>query len=146
MHVSIEKSKVRLSSPEAFRAFYEEALPRVYTYFFHRCGGIASLAEDLTQETFLAAVAEIRKGKSVTAPVPWVQGIARHKLMDHYRRKAREERELAVSREAEISDDQLPTSDEEDLRERALAALGLMPASQRAALSSAISMICQSPR
>jgi hypothetical protein len=25
--------------PERFRAFYEDALPRIYGYFLHRCGG-----------------------------------------------------------------------------------------------------------
>ncbi len=123
-----------LSRPEAFRAFYEEALPRVYSYFFHRCGGAASVAEDLTQDTFLAAVAEIRKGKSVTAAVPWVLGIAKHKLLDHYRRQKREERKAAMSREAQLSEDRLSTVDEGESRERALAALGSIPAFQRAAL------------
>ena len=126
---------MRLSSPEGFRAFYEETLPRVYTYFFHRCGGIASVAEDLTQEAFLAAVGEIKKGRPVKDPLPWVLGIARHKLLDHYRRQKREERTSAVSWEGQRSDDQLLTWDEEDSRERALAALGSMPASQRAALA-----------
>ena len=123
-----------LAQPQAFRAFYEEALPRVYSYLFHRCGGVVSNAEDLTQETFLAAVAEIRRGKSVTTPVPWVLGIARHKLLDHYRRQKREEGNVAVSWEAQGSDDQLLVRDEDGSRERALAALGSVPASQRAAL------------
>ena len=54
-----------------FRRFYEDALPRVYGYLLHRCGGSASVAEDLTQETFLAAVAELKKGsrRRCTRPV-----------------------------------------------------------------------------
>jgi len=134
MYVSTKESQVQLNQPEAFRAFYEEALPRVYTYFYYRCGGITPVAEDLSQETFLAAVAEIRKGKPVTAPVPWLLGIARHKLLDHYRRQKREERKLAVSWEAQPSDDRLLTWDREDSRERALAALRSVPAPQQAAL------------
>jgi Sigma-70 region 2 len=42
-----------------------------------------SVAEDLTQETFLAAVAELEKGRRVEAPVRWIYGIARHKLLEH---------------------------------------------------------------
>src|SRR3972149_7997714 len=101
MHVPTEESEVLLSQRDDFRAFYEEALPRVYTYLFHRCGGSVSVAEDLTQETFLAAVAEIKKGKHVNAAVPWVLGIAKHKLLDHYRRQKREERRFVASWEAQ---------------------------------------------
>jgi DNA-directed RNA polymerase specialized sigma24 family protein len=46
------------TSPRSFAAFYDQALPRVHGYFFYRCGGSARVAEDLTQERFLAAVVE----------------------------------------------------------------------------------------
>ncbi|HKF90254.1 MAG TPA: sigma factor, partial [Acidimicrobiia bacterium] len=39
----------------AFLAFYQEAVPEVYGYFLHRCRDSIT-AEDLTSETFLAAV------------------------------------------------------------------------------------------
>ena len=48
---------------EEFRAFYGAALPRVYGYLLHRCGSSAT-AEDLTQETFLAAVVECAEGEA----------------------------------------------------------------------------------
>ena len=41
---------------------YERALPHVYGYLLRRCGSVA-VAEDLTAETFLAAVATIRNGR-----------------------------------------------------------------------------------
>lgn len=68
---------------------YDEALPQVYGYLLSRCGHRA-LAEDLTAETFLAAV------KAPDVSVPWLIGVARHKLVDHWRRQAREERSLAL--------------------------------------------------
>ncbi len=69
---------------------YDEALPQVYGYLLSRCGERA-LAEDLTAETFLAAV---RADAEVS--VPWLIGVARHKLVDHWRRQSREERSLAL--------------------------------------------------
>ena len=69
---------------------YDEALPQVYGYLLSRCGQRA-LAEDLTAETFLAAV---RTEAEVS--VPWLIGVARHKLVDHWRRQSREERSLAL--------------------------------------------------
>src|SRR5262245_15788032 len=75
--------------PESFGAFYDDALPRIYGYFLHRCGGSVQVAEDLTQETFLAAVNELKKRRRVKTPMGWIYGIARHKLLDHYRRQER---------------------------------------------------------
>ena len=122
------------TTPEAFRAFYEQALPRVYGYFLHRCGGSVQLAEDLTQETFLAAVAELKKGKQVRRPIAWIYGIARHKLLDHYRAQERLERRLAPAEQADEIEDEVVVPDEEQARERATAALAAIAASQRAAL------------
>src|ERR687892_738390 len=60
-----EPAHAPLVEVDAFRKFYEQALPRIYGYFYHRCGRAAGTAEDLTQETFLAAVTELRKGRRV---------------------------------------------------------------------------------
>src|SRR5215211_2848025 len=87
-----EETEALTPDPALFNAFYEEALPRIYGYFLHRCGGSVPVAEDLTQETFLAAVAELKKGRRVQMPIAWIYGIARHKLMDHYRTQERVER------------------------------------------------------
>jgi RNA polymerase sigma-70 factor (ECF subfamily) len=72
---------------------YDSALPLVYGYLLPRCGGVA-LAEDLTAETFLAAVDEARRADPARMSVPWIVGVARHKLMDHWRRQYREQRGL----------------------------------------------------
>lgn len=77
-----------------FRASYAESLPHVYGYLLRRVGGNAALAEDLTQETYVAAVTElVRRRQPVILTVPWLVGVARHKLVDHFRRQAREERQ-----------------------------------------------------
>jgi RNA polymerase sigma-70 factor, ECF subfamily len=89
----------------AFLAFYQEAVPEVYGYFLHRRGESAT-AEDLTSETFLAAVRNIEDGRPVPLDIPWVIGVARHKLADHWRRRARDERLLdALERDPELEDD-----------------------------------------
>lgn len=59
----------------------------VYGYFVRRCGDRAT-AEDLTSETFLAAMDAARKSDPPPISVPWLLGVARHKLADHYRRGA----------------------------------------------------------
>ena len=76
-------------------AIYAVALPQVYGYLLPRCGSVA-LAEDLTAETFMAAVAAVRGGGVREVTVAWLVGVARHKLVDHWRRLAREQRGLAT--------------------------------------------------
>ncbi|ORB28674.1 RNA polymerase sigma factor [Mycolicibacterium parafortuitum] len=71
--------------PRALLALYDEALPQVYGYFVRRCGDRGT-AEDLTSETFLAAMDAARKPEPPPLTVPWLIGVARHKLADHYRR------------------------------------------------------------
>lgn len=132
MDVAVREAEALGLAPEKFRAFYEEALPRIYGYFLHRCGGSVPVAEDLTQETFLASVDELKKGRLPETPIPWIYGIARHKLLDHYRKQSRVERPLADAAFA-LDDAAFPVQDESG-RERAVAALAAVPAAQRTAL------------
>lgn len=121
-----------LADAEVFRAFYDEALPRLYSYFFHRCGGEQAVAEELTQETFVAAVKELRKRRPIDQPLPWIFGIARHKLVDHYRRQDRNERVAARGDPIDLDERAWETTEQRELTLRALAAL---PTAQRAALA-----------
>ncbi|OFJ54335.1 RNA polymerase sigma factor [Mycolicibacterium grossiae] len=73
--------------PRALLALYDEALPSVYGYFVRRCRDRGT-AEDLTSETFLAAMDAARRPAPPPITVPWLIGVARHKLADHYRRGA----------------------------------------------------------
>ncbi len=89
---------------------YGVALPHVYGYLLARCGR-AALAEELTAETFLAAVDAVRRPDPPTLSVPWIVGVARHKLVDHWRRQARDERRLQA-----LVDDTPPPEDPWDVQ------------------------------
>jgi RNA polymerase sigma-70 factor (ECF subfamily) len=73
-------------APYRLLELYDDALPVVYGYFVRRCGDQAT-AEDLTSETFLAAMDAARRSDPPPLAVPWLLGVARHKLADHYRRR-----------------------------------------------------------
>jgi RNA polymerase sigma-70 factor (ECF subfamily) len=118
----------------AFLAFYDEALPHVYGYLVHRCGTPA-LAEELTSESFLAAVDTVRAGGGAKVSLPWIIGVARHKLMDHWRRQTREQRGVRV-----LADDArtAPEDDPWDVRldvVRARQTLEMVAPHHRAALT-----------
>src|ERR1700742_183194 len=54
----------------ALLALYDEALPLVYGYFIRRCGDRGA-AEDLTSETFLAAMDAARRVEPPPISIPW---------------------------------------------------------------------------
>src|ERR671932_1420420 len=89
-----DQPRPRASDPVL--AIYRVALPQVYGYLLPRCGS-AALAEDLTGETFLAAVNATRQGRLTEVSTAWLVGVARHKLVDHWRRQEREQRSLAAT-------------------------------------------------
>ena len=96
---------IPLASARALVELYDRALPEVYGYLKLRCGDYA-LAEDLTAETFLAACDAVDRAKVGDVTVAWLIGIARHKLVDHWRRAARHERRLrAVAGQTEPAED-----------------------------------------
>lgn len=80
----------------AFAAFYDCAVRELYRYFHRATAGDRRVAEDLTQDTFVAAIRAFKSGQSDAITMPWLMGVARHKLIDHYRRRAREERKLSL--------------------------------------------------
>jgi RNA polymerase sigma-70 factor (ECF subfamily) len=113
-------------------AIYPHALPQVYGYMVPRCGSVV-LAEDLAAETFMAAVAATRRHPPPHVSVAWLIGIARHKLVDHWRRSERERRGLAgVGQEDRPSED--PWGEFLDAQAAHVALLQL-PGPQRAALT-----------
>src|SRR4051812_34623244 len=77
-------------------ALYDRALPEVYGYLVRRCDS-AAIAEDLTSETFMAAVDAVQRDRVPQMATAWLIAVARHKLVDHWRRQAREEAKLALA-------------------------------------------------
>lgn len=120
------------SDPDAVVALYAQALPQVYGYLLPRCRNVV-VAEDLTAETFLAAVAATKQGAAPEVSIGWLVGIARHKLVDHWRRLDREERSLASAQDLvqEVDD----PWDAEMERDVVYAALSELNAFQQAALT-----------
>lgn len=112
-------------------AIYDRALPQVYGYLLPRCGSVAA-AEDITAETFLAAVDALERGTAAVPTVAWLIGVARHKLVDHWRRVGREQRNRAVAATAGSEvDDPWPSVIDTDAVHAVLARLS---APQRTAL------------
>lgn len=120
--------------------WFDDALPRLFGYFIVRNGGRVDIAEDLTQETLLAAVRS-NNGPTGNAPVmAWLYGIARHKLIDHYRDQERERHQFGQAIDPESIDiGPSPRLGHLDLdsihvRDDIIAALDRLPPRQRGAV------------
>jgi RNA polymerase sigma-70 factor (ECF subfamily) len=87
-----EDLRTAIADETAFRRWYERHLPAVYGYLSARCLGDADLVQELTQQTFVAAIHARRKFAGQSEVTTWLCGIARHKLADHFRAEEREER------------------------------------------------------
>lgn len=115
--------------PDGFLALYDATVAEVYSYLRSRVVDRA-LAEDLTQEVFLAAARRARSG--LTVELPWLVTVARNKMVDHWRAAARRERTLAIVRQRR--DDPEHVTAEPLEPGRATEALGTLNPTYRAAL------------
>ena len=72
-----------------FLDLYDRTVVEVYSYVLSRAGERA-VAEELTQDVFVAGARRLAEGLDVD--VAWLIGVARHKLVDHWRALARRQR------------------------------------------------------
>lgn len=107
----------------ALLALYDRALPQVYGYLVVRVGNRA-VAEDLTADTFLAAAEAIERGTLRDISIGWLITVARNKMVDHWRRRAREDRKLALVETDDVVDDDVDLHIERARAKAVLAELG----------------------
>ena len=82
--------KLRSGDSTAMEEFYNIYRSRLYTLVLEQVGRDEAIAEDLVQETFLAALSSLDKFRGDSQLYTWLRSIAFHKINDLYRRKARE--------------------------------------------------------
>jgi len=117
-----EREGVDLRSSVA--SFYDRSVRDVYRYFHRATAGDRRTTEDLTQETFMACVRAAADGQRDALTMPWLMGVARHKLIDHYRRRRRDEQRLALAWTAVPNEES--AIDVDVTETEALAALGTL--------------------
>ncbi len=81
-----EQASVRRAQedPSAFADLYRQHVKQVYRYVLARVSNVGD-AQDLTSQTFLTALESLPNYRGQGAFGAWLMGIARHKVMDHYR-------------------------------------------------------------
>src|SRR5688572_22337684 len=71
-------------SAQDFEALYREHVNYVYRYLAVRIGNPYDV-QDLTAQTFLAALESLQRQRSIESVRGWLLGIARHKVAGFYR-------------------------------------------------------------
>ena len=84
----------------AFLDLYERTVTDVYSYLASRVGD-RGVVEELTQDVFVAGAHRCAAGEVVD--VAWLIGVARHKLIDHWRAQARNDRKLALAHSSALT-------------------------------------------
>jgi RNA polymerase sigma-70 factor (TIGR02952 family) len=88
MNMNVEKAA--RSTAEAFAAFYEQYLPKIFRYISYRVTD-RYMAEDLTATVFEKALSKFNQYSLEKAALStWVFRIARNTLIDHFRARGRE--------------------------------------------------------
>lgn len=87
---------------DAFAQLYRDHVKPVYHYLLSRTGDQQD-AEDLTTQTFMAALENLHQFKKDASFAAWIIGIARHKLIDYLRHQST----TVTLDDAELQDDNL---------------------------------------
>ena len=77
------------NNPAAFSVLYDRYVQSIYRYLYYRIGSVPE-AEDLTSQTFLAALEALPRYQHQGNFAAWLFCIARGKVIDYYRTQQRQ--------------------------------------------------------
>ena len=80
----IQLARQALTDANAFTELYRRNVTRVYRYHMAHCGNVKD-TEDLTSQTFMAALEGIRSFRGTGSFAAWIMGIASKKRLMHFR-------------------------------------------------------------
>jgi len=75
------------SAEQRILIVYRDTIDALYAYAARHSGGDRTLAEDVTQETWLRAVREWRRSGPPEKPLAWLITVAHNLLASYYRRR-----------------------------------------------------------
>ena len=105
--------KLKCGEPAAVVELYNTYFDRIYSLVFNQVGRDQDVAQDIVQETFLAALKSAGKFRGRSKIYTWLYSIASKKVADFYRRQKREAKYQTepTNNAVELA----PTSDSESL-------------------------------
>ncbi len=83
-------ARLRAGEAEAIQEIFQAYFERLYGFIYHNVDGDQAAAEDIVQDTFLAAIKTGRSFQGHSQVYTWLAAIAHHKIGDYYRKLKRE--------------------------------------------------------
>ena len=130
-------SRLTQGDPAAVDELVERYADGVYRFVYHQVGGLAQDAEDIVQETFVAALNGIHRFRGDSKLRTWLFSIAAHKVADLRRRVGRRPETVPLDEASSLqAEGQHPEQAIENLeaRQRVRQALLRLPPHYRTAL------------
>ena len=94
--------KLKNGDPAAVMELYTGYADRIYSLVYNQLDGDRDAAQDIVQETFLAASKSAKKFRGQSKVYTWLYSIAHKKIADFYRRRNREAKYQTVSSDSQI--------------------------------------------
>jgi RNA polymerase sigma-70 factor (ECF subfamily) len=92
----VSKNLQQIDLTSAIRSWVESYSDQLFTWAFHKTGN-RQAAEDIVQETFLAAYQSFNSFSAKSNPKTWLFSILNHKIMDYYRALYREKEKTGIT-------------------------------------------------
>jgi len=103
-------SRLGRGEPEAAVALYDAYFDRIYALVFNQVARNREAAQDIVQETFLAALKSAGKFNGRSRAYTWLYSIATKKVADFYRRQKRVAKHQVKTANGTLELDQLSDS------------------------------------
>lgn len=103
-------ARLRRGERDAVQDLYMRYVDRLYSLVFYQVGRNKNIAEDIVQETFLAALNSANRYRGQSKPFTWLCGIAYHKIGDFYRRQRRGAEDVGLRSATEV--EKIPAREE----------------------------------
>ena len=103
-------ARLRRGERDAVQDLYMRYVDRLYSLVFYQVGRNKNIAEDIVQETFLAALNSANRYRGQSKPFTWLCGIASHKISDFYRRQRRGAEDVGLRSATEV--EKIPAREE----------------------------------
>lgn len=130
-------AKLKSGEPTAVIELYTAYADRIYSLVFNQVDGDQDAAQDIVQETFLAASKSAGKFRGQSKVYTWLYSIANKKVADFYRRRKREAKHQTLSADSQIeleASSDAGTIDSEEKSQAVQATLSKLPIHYRQVL------------
>ena len=105
-------AKLKRGEPAAVVELYNAYVDRIYSLVFHQVDRDQEVAQDIVQETFMAALKSAGRFHGRSKVYTWLYSIANKKVADFYRRRKREAKYQAMPSDSQtVEADHSPSGD-----------------------------------